>query len=126
MSEVQDPRRRTPRTDVVLDDPRLKDATERLGRDLVRSTAVRVLQRCREGAISPEEVVDLVVAGLPAAASSLRGVVNATGIIVHTNLGRAPLSRAAVDAVVTAAGHTDVELDLRTGRRGPRGEGALA
>jgi L-seryl-tRNA(Ser) seleniumtransferase len=53
-------------------------------------------------------------------------VINATGVVVHTNLGRAPLSRAAVDAVVTAAGHTDVELDLLTGRRGPRGRGALA
>jgi L-seryl-tRNA(Ser) seleniumtransferase len=45
---------------------------------------------------------------------------------VHTNLGRAPLSDAAVDALVAAAGHTDVELDLLTGRRGSRGRGALA
>jgi L-seryl-tRNA(Ser) seleniumtransferase len=44
---------------------------------------------------------------------------------VHTNLGRAPLSAAAVEAVVAASGTTDVELDLETGRRGPRGEGAL-
>ncbi len=63
---------------------------------------------------------------LPRSASSLREVINATGVVVHTNLGRAPLSAAAVDAVVTAAGATDVELDLTTGRRGPRGEGALA
>jgi L-seryl-tRNA(Ser) seleniumtransferase len=46
--------------------------------------------------------------------------------VVHTNLGRAPLSAAAIDAVVTAAGHTDVELDLLTGRRGRRGRGALS
>jgi L-seryl-tRNA(Ser) seleniumtransferase len=71
-------------------------------------------------------VVEHVVAGLPPAACSMRSVINATGVVVHTNLGRAPLSRAAVDAVVTAAGHTDVELDLLTGRRGPRGRGALA
>ena len=45
---------------------------------------------------------------------------------MHTNLGRAPLSDAAVDAVVTAAGATDVELDLATGRRGHRGRGTLA
>ena len=56
----------------------------------------------------------------------MREVVNATGVVVHTNLGRAPLSTAAVDAVVTAAGATDVELDLATGRRGPRGAAALA
>jgi L-seryl-tRNA(Ser) seleniumtransferase len=53
-------------------------------------------------------------------------VLNATGVIVHTNLGRAPLSRAAVRAVAEAAGSTDVEFDLRTGRRARRGRGALA
>jgi L-seryl-tRNA(Ser) seleniumtransferase len=44
---------------------------------------------------------------------------------VHTNLGRAPLSAAAVDAIVAASGHTDVELDLATGARARRGRGAL-
>jgi L-seryl-tRNA(Ser) seleniumtransferase len=52
-------------------------------------------------------------------------VLNATGVLVHTNLGRAPLSAAAVEAVVAASGTTDVELDLATGRRGPRGEAAI-
>src|SRR6185312_15959101 len=46
--------------------------------------------------------------------------------LVHTNLGRAPLSVAARAAVLAAAGTTDVELDLASGRRGPRGAGALA
>jgi L-seryl-tRNA(Ser) seleniumtransferase len=53
-------------------------------------------------------------------------VVNATGVVVHTNLGRAPLSAAAVDAVVAAGGTTDVEFDLVTGSRARRGRGALA
>src|SRR5690606_21989419 len=48
------------------------------------------------------------------------------GVILHTNLGRAVLSPAAVAAVVAASGHTDVELDLATGRRGRRGRTALA
>jgi len=125
-SEEPDPRRRTPRVDVVLDDPRLTDAVESLGRGRVKQTVTVVLQRSREGGVAPEDVVDVVVASLPRAAGSLRPVVNATGVVVHTNLGRAPLSGAAVDAVVAAAGHTDVELDLLTGRRGSRGRGALA
>src|SRR4051794_738670 len=125
-SEEPDPRRRTPRVDVVLDDPRLTDAVESLGRGRVKQTVGVVLQRSREGTIAPEDVVDVVVASLPRAAGSLRPVVNATGVVVHTNLGRAPLSPTAVEAVVAAAGHTDVELDLLTGRRGPRGRGALA
>ena len=50
-----------------------------------------------------------------------RRVINATGVILHTNLGRAPLSRAATDAVVEAArGFTNLELDLESGRRGSR------
>jgi L-seryl-tRNA(Ser) seleniumtransferase len=54
-------------------------------------------------------------------APSLRRVINASGVILHTNLGRAPLSRAAVDAVAAAAaGYTNLELDLETGRRGER------
>ena len=46
--------------------------------------------------------------------------------MVHTNLGRAPLSAAAVEALSLAAGATDVELDLATGRRGRRGRSAMA
>ncbi|HEY8952419.1 MAG TPA: L-seryl-tRNA(Sec) selenium transferase, partial [Candidatus Dormibacteraeota bacterium] len=54
-------------------------------------------------------------------APALRRVINASGVILHTNLGRAPLSRAAVDAVAAAAaGYTNLELDLETGRRGER------
>src|SRR4051794_12658869 len=126
MTSTRDPRRGTPRTDVVLADPRLVEATDRLGRPLVKGAVADALQRVRAGALSPEGVVDHVIAGLPPAASSLRSVINATGVVVHTNLGRAPLSAAAIDAVVAAAGHTDVELDRLTGRRGPRGRGALA
>jgi L-seryl-tRNA(Ser) seleniumtransferase len=51
----------------------------------------------------------------------LRRVINATGVIVHTNLGRAPLSAAAQEAVARAAsGYSDLELDLASGARGSR------
>lgn len=52
---------------------------------------------------------------------SLRGVLNATGVIVHTNLGRAPLAEAAREAVSRAAiGYSNLELDLEAGERGSR------
>ncbi len=121
-----DLRRQVPRTDALLADPRLVAAGGRLGRALVKSAVQDVQQQVRTGRIAPADAVAAVLAVLPATAGTLRPVLNATGVLVHTNLGRAPLSAAAVDAVVAASGTTDVELDLATGRRGPRGEGALA
>lgn len=49
--------------------------------------------------------------------SSLSAVLNATGVIIHTNLGRAPLSNAAQEALIQASGYVDVEMDLDSGRR---------
>ncbi|MDT5255360.1 MAG: L-seryl-tRNA(Ser) seleniumtransferase, partial [Mycobacterium sp.] len=121
-----DPRRRVPRTDTLLADPRLAEAERVLGRALVKSVIADAQQRARAGEIEPDRVAEHAVAALPATASSLRPVINATGVVVHTNLGRAPLSRAAKDAVVAASGPTDVEFDLATGRRARRGRGALA
>ncbi len=121
-----DSRRQTPRTDTVLDSPALREAVVRLGRSRVKGVVVQCLDACRRGDLAADQVVPAVLASLPSANTSLRRVVNATGILVHTNLGRAPLSRAATEAVLVAAGATDVELDLTTGRRGPRGAAALS
>ncbi|WP_203981110.1 L-seryl-tRNA(Sec) selenium transferase [Planosporangium flavigriseum] len=120
-----DTRRRVPRTDAVLADPRLAAATAMLGRPAVKAVVNAAQERARRGEIAPEEVANAAAAALPQGPSSLRGVVNATGVVLHTNLGRAPLSPVAIAAVVKAAGHTDVELDLTTGRRARRGRGAL-
>lgn len=120
-----DQRRHVPRTDLLLADPRLAAAGKVLGRTLVKSVIADAQQRVRAGEIQPEQAVEHAVAALPATAASLRPVVNATGVVVHTNLGRAPLSQAAIDAVVTAGRATDVEFDLATGRRARRGRGAL-
>jgi L-seryl-tRNA(Ser) seleniumtransferase len=56
----------------------------------------------------------------------MRPVINATGVVLHTNLGRAPLSAAAVDALVTASGYVDIEYDVTTGARSSRGRTAVA
>ena len=121
-----DRRRQVPRTDAVLADPRLRSAAERVGPEVVKTAVRGAQEQVRTGDLAPESVADRAVETLPASATSMRAVVNATGVLVHTNLGRAPLSAAAVDAVRIAAGNTDVELDLSTGRRGRRGAAALA
>ncbi len=56
------------------------------------------------------------------AAPRLRRVINASGVILHTNLGRAPLSRSATEALGVAGGYSNLELDLETGRRGERAD----
>ncbi|MBA2774595.1 MAG: L-seryl-tRNA(Sec) selenium transferase [Nocardioidaceae bacterium] len=123
---MDDPRRAILSTDALLADPRLDDACRRLGRAAVVDVVRRAQAVCREGRIEPGQVLDQALGTLPAYAISLRQVVNATGVVVHTNLGRAPLSDAARTALQVAAGTTDVELDLETGRRGRRGGSALA
>jgi L-seryl-tRNA(Ser) seleniumtransferase len=120
-----DLRRQVPRTDVVLADPAVAAAAEKLGRPQVKQAVSAAQQRVREGALPPAGVVADVLARLPDMATSLRPVLNATGVLLHTNLGRAPLSAAAIEALGAAAGTTDVELDLATGGRGRRGAGAL-
>jgi L-seryl-tRNA(Ser) seleniumtransferase len=120
-----DSRRTVPRTDLLLSDPRLVAAERRLGRALVKAAVGRAQQRARAGEIEPGQVADAAVAELPAGAASLSAVINATGVLVHTNLGRAPLSAAAVEAIATAAGNCDVEFDLASGARARRGAGAL-
>jgi L-seryl-tRNA(Ser) seleniumtransferase len=123
---TSDTRRRVPRTDVVLADPRLVAAADRLGRGPVRAAVTAAQQRVRAGELDPGQVAASAVAALPETAGGGRAVLNATGVVLHTNLGRAALSPAAVGAVVAASGHTDVELDLGTGRRARRGRTALA
>jgi len=119
--------RKIPRTDQLLADPRLAVAQRRLGRDLVKAAIGRAQARARNAEITPEQVAEAAVAELPASAASLTPVINATGVLVHTNLGRAPLSEAARDALTVAAGTCDVEFDLGSGGRArQRGAGVTA
>lgn len=120
-----DPRRPVPRTDTVLADPRLLQARDRLGAGIVKRAVHDAQARVRRGDLIPDAVADAALAGLPDIACTLRPILNATGVLLHTNLGRAPLSSAALDAIVGAGGYVDVEYDLARGRRSSRGRAAV-
>jgi L-seryl-tRNA(Ser) seleniumtransferase len=91
---------------------------------LATSVAKAVLQERRQELLGgARDDADLVARAAARLRPSLRRVVNATGVIVHTNLGRAPLSDDARAAVLRAAtGYSNLELDLGDGRRGSRHE----
>ncbi len=121
-----DPRRRVPRTDAVLADPRLVEATARLGAKATKAAVHQAQDAVRDGTLDPVEVITAALAALPRLVTGMRSVLNATGVVVHTNLGRAPLSDAAVEAMTAAAEYVDVEFDLADGVRARRGRHALA
>ena len=93
--------------------------------DALRAEAAAVRERAAAGS-APSDAgaeIEAAVAGRleRAGRPSLRRVINATGVIVHTNLGRAPLARPAADrAAALSAGYTNLEYDLESGRRGRR------
>jgi L-seryl-tRNA(Ser) seleniumtransferase len=128
-----DPRRLLPNMDVLLGHPDLVERTGRFGRGPVLGAARRALAAGRRevegGAPAPgvDELAARVAGELDGRwAGRTRAVVNATGVVLHTNLGRAPLSPAARAAVAEAAGYATVEYDLAAGTRGRRGTAAEA
>ena len=124
--------------DEVLREPAAQELLERYPRALVTDAVRAVIERLRAdiiasgpaGGASAARAADLTPADLvpwaarlleTAVSPSLRRVINATGIVVHTNLGRAVLPQEAVDAIVTAAsGYTDFEYSLARGERASR------
>jgi L-seryl-tRNA(Ser) seleniumtransferase len=93
--------------------------------DALRAEAAAI--RARAGASgAPADVISEIERAVPdrlaaSQTASLRGVINATGVIVHTNLGRAPLARTAVERIAALApGYTNLEYDLAAGARGRR------
>ena len=93
--------------------------------DALRAEADALRSRVASGERAPDDVAESIEQALPArltalAASSLQPVINATGVILHTNLGRAPLARAAVERVAALGSYTNIEYDLDTGARGRR------
>jgi len=120
-----DPRRAIPSTTAVLADPAVDEACRRLSRPAVVA-AIRLAQaQARAGEIAPERVTERALALLAAPAATLVPVLNATGVVLHTNLGRAALSADARAALLAAAGTVDVEWDGGSGARAARGRQAL-
>jgi L-seryl-tRNA(Ser) seleniumtransferase len=119
--------RRLPSVDRLLQDERLADVLSRRPRQRVVEAARDTLDDARRVIAAGGEIGDLVGATRQrlesAVALPLRRTINATGVVVHTNLGRAPLSPAALAAMQeVGAGYSNLEFDLEAGSRGSRHE----
>lgn len=120
--------RNLPSVDSVLATSEVAEIASTFSREwvveLVRGELETARQRIRQGgeATGAEELAALVCRRVEEAVrAEPRRVINATGVVIHTNLGRAPLSRAAMRAVEeAAAGYSNLEFDLESGRRGSR------
>jgi L-seryl-tRNA(Ser) seleniumtransferase len=129
----KDPRRTLPKVDVLLAHPLLVPYRAEWGPRPLAAAARRVLNVSRNaigrGKAPPtlDALVEHVIEYFEATcARRVCAVINATGVVLHTNLGRAPLSPAARNAVLAATGYSTVEFDLQTGGRGKRGCAAHA
>ena len=122
-----------PSTDELLRQPDVQALIEREGHSAVAESIRAVLASLRQeiaGSQLDETSLDLALGGLTGAVErqlreslrySLLPLVNATGVILHTNLGRAPLAASALDHVrATAGAYSNLEFDLETGERGKR------
>ncbi|MDP8940580.1 MAG: L-seryl-tRNA(Sec) selenium transferase [Actinomycetota bacterium] len=123
--------RSLPAVDALLRSPGMDWLADKHGWSAVTAAVREVLSRAREEILAdgaPEVGEEALVASVAKVLSGrgLRRVVNATGVILHTNLGRSILADRAVDAVVEAArGYSNLEYDLATGHRGSRYDHAV-
>ena len=126
--------RSLPSIELLLERPLALQLSAGLSRERVRDLLREITGELREqltrdsqpAVSNPESLTELVERRLELRAAesakpSLRRVINATGVIIHTNLGRAPLAAQAIDAVAEAAAHySNLEYDLKLGERGHR------
>ena len=133
MTTANDLFRKLPAVDELLRHPHLALLAEREGRAAVTDAARAALENLRreigEGMLN-EAGIELALGGLAEAVArqlcaalsySLRPVVNATGVILHTNLGRAPLSATALEHIrETSRTYSNLEFDVASGERGKR------
>ncbi len=131
MTPPEDLRRRIPQIAKLLDRPAVKAAIETRGRAVVERAIQTKIGELRQLAEENDGAgFDRALQGLDAgisaaseraASHSLRRVINATGVVVHTNLGRAPLSPAvAAQVAAIASSYSNLEYDLEKGDRGHR------
>jgi L-seryl-tRNA(Ser) seleniumtransferase len=125
---VSSPYRQLPSVDRLLSDERVRRSGEAYASQIVVELAREQLGEARaaiaagRGAPTYEEIVESLIERLATLiAPSLRRVINATGVIIHTNLGRAPLSTEAIAAMVAVTGgYSNLEFDLSQGERSNR------
>jgi L-seryl-tRNA(Ser) seleniumtransferase len=123
-----------PAVERILNLTEVVELCRRHGRTVVTRWAREILDELRSGRAGelPEDpmamihniVCSLVEAARRDGSDRLRRVINGTGVVIHTNLGRAPLPAAAVRAMTEVASCTNLEVDLISGRRGRRGAAA--
>jgi len=127
-AEPDDPRRRLPAVGVLCSDPRAQAISAAFGAAALAESLRVVLADARgrmmaEGSAAPDAAALLDTAerrlGLKAR-ETLHSVINATGVVIHTNLGRAPLAPEARTAMDVVASYANLEFDLDSGRRASR------
>ena len=120
----EDPRRNLPSVSGLLENTEVRDLLLTHPRSIVVDAIRQTLDEARSApyAGAAENILENIHKHVTRAAQpSLRPVINATGIVLHTNLGRAPLADAAIAAVsAIAGGYSNLEYDLEAGRRGSR------
>jgi L-seryl-tRNA(Ser) seleniumtransferase len=124
---ARDVRRKLPSVDALLRSDPARRAAGTVGRVVLKRTLAATLDEARRAAAKgrppppDDELLAHAITMAAHAAFGLTSVINATGVILHTNLGRAPLPDDAVQAVArAAAGYTDLEVDRASGARGKR------
>jgi len=116
-------RRRIPSVDALLREPAAKKASAEFGRAVIKRALVESLADVRAAGGLPDGVdaETILVHAIATAARDVMGmdeVLNATGVLLHTGEGRAPLARDAVRAANRVSGYADLEIDRATGQRG--------
>jgi L-seryl-tRNA(Ser) seleniumtransferase len=122
---MSDPRRALPSVNTLLESDTVRPLLASVPRELVVNAVRDAVAAARNATDAPRDAGEWGAAIRDALAMrqrrSLRPVINATGVILHTNLGRAPLAPTAIDAIRdVAAGYSNLEYDLDQGRRGSR------